>query len=147
MEDVFHLGVKALIANEKGEVLLLKANPAHIHGANEGKEYWDLPGGRIKKGETVEATLRREVAEETGITRLSHIKPLGMVLSNLRLHLPDSKDTVGLVLAIYTCTIPKDASLVLSEEHDGLAWLPKKRAAELLRVKFSPEFCDLLTRM
>ncbi|HKU18174.1 MAG TPA: NUDIX domain-containing protein [Candidatus Saccharimonadales bacterium] len=147
MEDVFHLGIKGLITNQKGEVLLLQANPAEIHGANDGKTYWDLPGGRIKRGESVEATLAREIAEETGITQLTRIKPLGMTLSNLRLHVHGHSDTVGLVLAVYECDVPKGSEVQLSHEHIGYEWVSKQRAAKLLRTKFSKEFCDLLATL
>jgi ADP-ribose pyrophosphatase YjhB (NUDIX family) len=40
---------------------------------------WTTPGGRSAEGETVEAALRRETAEETGITDLKLIDYLGTV--------------------------------------------------------------------
>lgn len=57
MEDIFHLGIKALLRNEEGRVLLLKVNPKKLRG--EQRDYWDLPGGRIQKGDSVLDTLRR----------------------------------------------------------------------------------------
>ena len=62
-EDIFHLGIKALIRNKHGEILLLHVDPAAVGG----KEYWDIPGGRVQRGHGVEETLRREIEEETGI--------------------------------------------------------------------------------
>src|SRR5690606_6712657 len=35
-EDIFHLGIKALIRKERGEILLLHVDPAEVGG----KEYW-----------------------------------------------------------------------------------------------------------
>lgn len=59
-EDCFHLGVKALIFNEKNKMLLLERH----HPSK--KMYWDIPGGRLLRGESLIETLIREVKEETG---------------------------------------------------------------------------------
>ena len=57
------LTVKAVIVNKRGEVLLLKrAKNEKTHSGG-----YDLPGGTMEKGETVEEALKREVQEETGL--------------------------------------------------------------------------------
>jgi len=47
--------------NEKNEVLLFKRNKAPYKG------YWELAGGRLEFGETLEQAARRELLEEAGI--------------------------------------------------------------------------------
>ncbi len=54
-----------LVLNPKKEVLFIYRN-----------DKWDLPKGRIEKGETVETAAIREVEEECGIYNLKIIKPL-----------------------------------------------------------------------
>ena len=46
-EDAYHLGVKALVRDADGKILLLKVNPAELKGA-KNSNYWDLPGGRVQ---------------------------------------------------------------------------------------------------
>ena len=66
MEECYHLRIKAIIRNKEGEILLLQVNKATLKQYT-GSSYWDLPGGRVQRGEKVEETLRRELFEETGI--------------------------------------------------------------------------------
>jgi len=54
----YRVSVKALIKNEKGEMLLVK----------EGTSFWNLPGGGIDHGETMHEALVRELYEEAKIT-------------------------------------------------------------------------------
>lgn len=140
-EDTFHLGIKALLRNNKGEILLLKVNPAKLNGGQ--KDYWDLPGGRVQKGSSVIETLRREVQEETGITEIHEIVALTMILSNIRIPLREGGD-VGLILSVYTCGVAPDTPITLSQEHIASRWCSPTEAAELLRIKYPPEFTNRL---
>jgi 8-oxo-dGTP pyrophosphatase MutT (NUDIX family) len=51
---VYRVSLKAVIRNEKGEVLVVK----------EKSDNWDLPGGGIDHGESDTEGLRRELIEE-----------------------------------------------------------------------------------
>ena len=53
--------VCALIEDAEGR-LLLAQRPAHKHLGG----FWEFPGGKIEPGETTEAALHREIAEELG---------------------------------------------------------------------------------
>ncbi|MEF3365932.1 histidine phosphatase family protein [Methylocystis sp. 9N] len=65
---------RALIVNEKGEVLLIRyAGGLTPHFLALGHHhFWATPGGVVKEGESYEAALRRELYEETGLTKLEH---------------------------------------------------------------------------
>ncbi len=58
------ISVKALVSNEKGMYLVIKRANAY---PGETEPRWDIPGGRLNPGETLEQTIRREVKEETGL--------------------------------------------------------------------------------
>ena len=63
------VAVGAVIWNSKREVLLVRRlRPPRV-------DEWSIPGGKIEWGETVEAALKREVREETGLT----VKILGLI--------------------------------------------------------------------
>lgn len=143
-EDNFHLGVKALIQNKKGEILLLKVNVKMLKHYS-GDAYWDIPGGRIQKGGTVDATLKREVFEETGIDNVIVTKPFAMVLSNIRIPMGDS--SVGLILSSYLCNIDENAQIKLSDEHVEFGWFLPSHAAELLKVKYPTEFVEKISSL
>jgi 8-oxo-dGTP diphosphatase len=139
-EDCYHFGIKALIKNKKGEILLLKVNKAKLSGSNG--EYWDIPGGRVQRGDTVEDTLIREIEEETGIKKVDNIQPFSTVLSNIRI--PIKPCDVGLILGIYTCEIDMSEAIRLSDEHVESGWFNTAEAAKLLEYKYPREFTDKL---
>lgn len=137
-EDCFHLGIKAVIRNEFGKVLLLEINPSSLKNY-AGPKYWDLPGGRIQRGATVEETLRREVFEETGISEVSSIMPLAMILSNIRI-----TPEVGLILWLYLCKASTTREILLSDEHLRAKWFTPAKAASLLSVKYPTPASDAI---
>lgn len=143
-EDVFHLGIKGLIRNQKNEILLLQVNPANLHGGH--KDYWDLPGGRIQKGDSPEDTLKREVFEETSVTAITDIRPVTMLLSNIRIPTTNN-DSVGLILSVYNCTIPDDVTILLSDEHIAYEWFTPSEASGLLQVKYPMDFCKAVANL
>lgn len=55
---LFRISVKALVFNKENEVLLVR----------EGGKEWDIPGGGVDHGESIENTLRRELKEEVNLT-------------------------------------------------------------------------------
>ena len=61
--------VTAGILEKDGRVLLAQRNPEDYLGLK-----WEFPGGKVEEGESPEACLERELAEELGIeTRTGHI--------------------------------------------------------------------------
>jgi len=56
------LGVRAVVLDDAGQVLLVQHT--YIRG-------WYLPGGGVERGETAEAAVVRELAEEAGVRALS----------------------------------------------------------------------------
>ena len=77
----FQIGLKALIFNEEGKILVLKRNKEYYP---KMKNLWDIPGGRVCEGGTLLGNLRREVKEETGMRVL---RILGILaVQNISIH-------------------------------------------------------------
>jgi 8-oxo-dGTP diphosphatase len=53
------VSVMAWIEDDKGSVLLVRQVV--------GQRLWTLPGGKVKRNESLKAALKREVREETGL--------------------------------------------------------------------------------
>ena len=67
-ERIFNPGVRAIILNQNGDVLLqLRIDTG----------YWCLPSGGVEIGETAFEALQREVFEETGL-RVSRAEPMAL---------------------------------------------------------------------
>ena len=87
------VGVGAVIF--RGEAVLLVRR-----GQEPARDSWSLPGGLVEMGETLEAALAREIAEETGLT--VRILGISAVLERL---FPDEAGRIAYhyVLIDYAC--------------------------------------------
>jgi 8-oxo-dGTP pyrophosphatase MutT (NUDIX family) len=108
-----------------------------------GEDYWDLPGGRMNKGEGVAAALAREVAEETGITGLQITKHLGMALTTIRLPISE-EETGGLILSAYACSAA-DISNLKPEPGVEFLWCYPRKVPELIS-QFPEELLPAIQR-
>jgi ADP-ribose pyrophosphatase YjhB (NUDIX family) len=52
---LYRISLKCLVRNEKGEVLVVK---------EDGRSWWDLPGGGMDHGEDITSAIAREMKEE-----------------------------------------------------------------------------------
>lgn len=139
--DTFHLGIKALIVDDKDSMLLLRVNLKELSGY-KGAAYWDIPGGRLHRGDSIRETLEREVYEETGLTGIGPGVFLGSALSNIRV--PVGSSDVGLILFVYAFKLGHRPRIELSEEHVESSWMSKGEAAAALATKYPMEFTNLL---
>lgn len=56
---LYRVALRALIRNDKGEILIVR---------EKDHDWWDLPGGGLEYGESIEDGLKRELTEEIGLT-------------------------------------------------------------------------------
>jgi 8-oxo-dGTP diphosphatase len=113
---VQRIAFKAVITNDKNEVLLLREASTYEEGTNIGK--YHLPGGRLEPGEAWQDGLKREVAEESGL-EVEIIKPL--FVGEWR---PVIKGVQNQIVALFmVCKATQTSSVKLSEEHDDYKWV------------------------
>lgn len=140
-ERKFQVGIKALIQNNKNEILVVRANSEVLRKWEV--EHWDLPGGRIKGNDSIEQTLKREVKEELGVdVRISSL----FDVSISRLKVPSGREKSSLILITYLCKLP-NTKIKLSDEHTEYRWAIVKEAKQLLSVKFPKSFIDKLSKL
>ena len=142
LQKLFFVGVKGLIRNARGDILLLHAGPSPWRDRKES--YWDLPGGRIEEGDDELTTLRKEIREETGIRDIYNEDYLQTVLSTPVLPIKDNDRTAGLLLRIWQVKIREENEITISQEHIGYEWVSPAEAAKRLRSKYLPDFCEYI---
>jgi phosphoglycolate phosphatase-like HAD superfamily hydrolase/ADP-ribose pyrophosphatase YjhB (NUDIX family) len=114
--------VGALIFNAKNEVLMIRTQ--------KWSGLWGIPGGKIKRGESSLAALRREIKEETGL----NITDIKFVLVQDCISSKEFYRDAHFVLLNYTCQcVAKNPHVVLNEEAREFQWL-KLAAAKKLKL-------------
>ncbi len=59
----YGLTVRGIIKNDSGEILIVKRHPK----SKTDPEMWELPGGKVERGEFFADALVREIKEETNL--------------------------------------------------------------------------------
>ena len=112
------IGVKAPILRGR-RVLLLRGSARSPQHPN----FWDLPGGGVKEGETLERALRREVMEETGLSARVG-RPYHAALLSWLLEDGTRVPSVGIT---FVCRIRKGVSLrFTAAEHSLFVWVARR---------------------
>lgn len=124
------IAVRGYVRAPSGEVLLLRRDRRSRHFAGQ----WELPGGKLDPGETVEQALLREVREETGLSIA-----LGPLVAVEQSMLP-GWHVVLLVLEART----RSKRVTISDEHEDAKWTTLEEALEL---DLSPQVRPFLERV
>lgn len=96
-----------------------------------GAGHWDFAKGHIEKGESETDALRREIAEETGLTDIRIIDGFMEKIS----YFFRSKDRVVKKEVIFYLVESGSRSVRISREHDDFVWLPFDKAVEKVSYK------------
>jgi len=112
---VQRIATKALIVNNKGQILILREASTYEEGTNVGR--YHMPGGRLNPGEAYLDGLMREVDEETGL-RIEVGKPIYVGEWQ-----PIIKGIQNQIIAIFFICKPLTENVQLSEEHDDFKWI------------------------
>lgn len=118
--------VRAVILNEQNKVGAFKIYGDDIFGH---RDYYELPGGGVKKGETLQQALRREVIEEVGVT-IKDIRPIGRIIDYYNLINRQNDNH------FYLCKIDQKLNDTHLEEYEkvlmhGMVWLDIDEMIEL----------------
>lgn len=112
--------VGALIFNARGEALMIRTH--------KWSGLWGIPGGKIKRGETSVAALRRELKEETNL----NITGIEFVLVQDCINSKEFYRPAHFVLLNYVCrAVGKKLDVILNEEGREFKWLKLAEAKEL----------------
>ena len=118
MGDIIIVAVKAVIVF-KGKALIIQRSASDEVGANS----WEFAGGKLDFGEDLEAALKREVYEETGLD--VDVEKL-LYATTFK-----TSEYRQIVIISYLC-IADNNNVMLSDEHQNYFWADKIQLLKML---------------
>jgi 8-oxo-dGTP diphosphatase len=117
------VSVAGVITDDAGRALLIRRRDT-LH--------WEPPGGVLELSESIEAGLRREVREETGLT----VEPVALtgVYKNM---------TRGIVALVFRCKVAS-GHLTINDEVSGFQWATPEEVKTMADEAFAVRVLDAL---
>ena len=109
--------MRGVIKNTDNEILILKRHPK----SKTDPEMWELPGGKVEKGEHFTDALIREIKEETSLD--CEVGDFCEAVQNDYMH----KRTVQLIMYLENI----EGNVKISEEHTEFMWAGLEQIKEL----------------
>jgi len=100
--------------------------------------HWDFPKGNIEKGEDEKETVRREIAEETGITRIKFVEGFRETIK----YFYKWKGQGIFKIVMFYLVETRQKKVKLSFEHMGYEWLEYEEALKRLSFKNSKQVLE-----
>lgn len=138
MPEQFYIGIKGLVYNSKGEILIVRKIPP---GDAKFEPYWEIPGGRMER-ETVQQTFEREINEELGIGALERQELYAVAVANFKIN----HDKDNLFFVIFSCRMSDGIELKLSDEHDQFKWIKPSEVPRYLAYMLPKELLGKISK-
>jgi len=120
-----------ILKDKSGHILMVKrANTSH------GLNKWNLPAGKVEKGETLEASCKREAKEEVNLD-----------ISNIKLFLSRIEKSTEQAGKVYDCnyfTADFKGEIKINEESSDFRWFTKE---DLLKEDIVSGEIDVLEKL
>lgn len=119
-----------VVVNDQGKIIVVSQ-----HGNS-----WSLPKGHINNGETARAAAEREIREETGVIKLSFVKPLGSY-ERFRIGLDSPNDVTELKhIELFLYTTNESELNPEDPENPEARWVAPDEVADLLTHSKDSDF-------
>jgi 8-oxo-dGTP diphosphatase len=117
MDMPYGLTVRGIVKNDNNEILIVKRHPK----SRTDPEMWELPGGKVEKGEFFTDALVREIKEETNLN--VKVGDFCEAIQNDYIH----KRTVQIMMYLNDIT----GEVKISDEHTDWMWASLERIKSL----------------
>lgn len=112
------------ICEHNGKILLLKIRSKSSHDAG----LWEIPGGKVKKGEFFDDALKREYKEETGLD--IEVESLYNVIQRNYTACKTNEEIRSIQLIMNVSSTSDEVTI--SEEHDDYGWFDRNEVIKMM---------------